>query len=81
MSHDHSLNFCCNKESSTWKHVHEKLKDDENYLVCWKKEDGYSAPHRAYYIEEYGHFFSLENNNSHPIVADIYMKIPKVNIK
>lgn len=51
--------------------------DDKNYLVCWMNKDGkYSIPHKAYFIQEEGHFFSLENNNSHPIIADIYMEIP-----
>lgn len=51
-------------------------------LVCWLQEDGnYSSPHRAYYLEEEGHFFSLENNNSHPIIATIYLEIPDPNKK
>ena len=60
-----------------WKKVSEPPEDDRNYLVCYLQADGkYSGPHRAYYIEEENKFFSLENNNSHPIVADIYMDIP-----
>lgn len=52
--------------------------DDKNYLVCYKRAEGdYSAPHRAYWIEEERHFFSLENNNSHPIIADIWIEIPE----
>lgn len=52
--------------------------DDKSYLVCWydKDEKKYSSPHRAYYIASQGHFFSLENNNSHPIVADIWYELP-----
>ena len=63
-----------------WKSLIHKPQDDKNYLVCWLKEDAtYSSPHRAYYMEEDNRFFSLENSNSHPIVADIYMDMPDAN--
>ena len=54
--------------------------DDKNYLVCWydKDEMKYSSPHRAYWVKSLGQFFSLENNNSHPIVADIWGEMPEV---
>ncbi len=52
--------------------------DDKNYLVCWVDSEGnYSRPHAAYWLSEERHFFSLENNNSHPIVADIWMEMPE----
>lgn len=61
-----------------WKKVIDIPDDTKNYLVSWLESDGkFSAPHRAYYIGCEGKFFSLENNNSHPIVADIYMEIPE----
>ncbi len=63
-----------------WKKVKDKPKDDKNYLVCWLQAEGkYSSPHRAYYVQAEDKFFSLENNNSHPIVADIYLEIPEIN--
>lgn len=59
-----------------WKHVKDRPQDDKNYLVSWLQSDGtYSSPHRAYYLIDEDKFFSLENNNSHPIVADIYLEI------
>ena len=65
-----------------WKKTEDKPEDDRNYLVCWLREDGtFSAPHRAYFLEDEGHFFSLENNNSHPIVADIFYELPTPNFK
>lgn len=66
---------------NTWKQVKERPQDDKTYLVCWWKADEncYSSPHRAYFLEQYGHFFSLENNNSHPIMADIYYEYPDPN--
>jgi len=64
----------------TWKKVSDLPVDDKNYLVCYLEAEGkFSTPHRAYYLEAEGKFFSLENNNSHPIVADIYMEIPDPN--
>lgn len=64
-----------------WKCFKDRPKDDKNYLVCWLQAEGkFSTPHRAYYVEEEGIFFSLENNNSHPIVCDIYFEIPDVRI-
>lgn len=61
---------------NNWKQVKERPQDDKNYLVSWLQADGtYSSFHRAYFLEEEGKFFSLENNNSHPIVADIYLEI------
>ncbi len=61
-----------------WKQLKDKPNDDENYLVCWLQADGtYSAPHRAYYMQYEDKFFSLENNNCHPLVVDIYIEIPK----
>ncbi len=63
---------------SEWKKTSERPIDDKNYLVCWLQADGkYSRPHLTYFLEEEGKFFSLENNNSHPIIADIYMEIPE----
>lgn len=60
-----------------WKSFKERPQDDKNYLVAWLQADGtYSSPHRGYYIEEEGKFFSSENHNSHPIVCDIYLEIP-----
>lgn len=60
-----------------WKKLIEAPQDDKTYLVCWKQADGtYSSPHRAYYLHSENNFFSLENNNSHPIVVDIYMEYP-----
>lgn len=62
-----------------WKKFTELPQDDKNYLVSWSQADGtYSTPHRAYYIQEEAKFFSLENNNSHPIVCDIYIEMPKL---
>jgi hypothetical protein len=65
---------------SPWKKCSdEQPEDDQTVLISYiDDQDTYSAPHRAYYL--YGRFFSLENNNSHPIVADIWMKIPEVMI-
>jgi len=61
-----------------WKYVKDRPQDDKNYLVSCLNLDGkYSAPHRAYYIEKQGSFFSLENPNSHPIIANIYFEIPE----
>lgn len=65
-----------------WKKVKDRPQDNKNYLVCWFQADGtYSSPHRAYYLWEEDKFFSLENNNSHPIVADIYFEIPDIPTK
>jgi hypothetical protein len=65
-----------------WKKVHEGPVDDKTYLVCWIDSVGsYSTPHRAYFMEEDGHFFSLENNNSHPLHVDIYFEIPEIDIE
>ncbi len=56
--------------------------DDQHYLVSWLQSDGkYSAPHKAYYMEEENKFFSLENNNSHPLHVDIYFEIPEIYLK
>lgn len=65
-----------------WKPITDKPQDFKNYLVCWLQKDNgkYSSPHRAYYVEEEGNFFSSENNNSHPILADIYLEIPEISI-
>ncbi len=66
-----------------WKTIKDNLPiDDKNYLVCWRDTDGkHSAAHRAYYLEEEGKFFSLENNNSHPLHVDIYFEIPEIYLK
>ncbi len=65
-----------------WKKVSDQPQHDKNYLVCYLQADGdFSTPHRAYYFEDERKFFSLENNNSHPIVADIYIEIPYPNTK
>lgn len=59
-----------------WKYLEDRPIDDKNYLVSYRQADGkWAAPHRAYWVEEEQKFFSLENNNSHPIIADIYMEI------
>ena len=59
----------------TWKKLNEGPEDDETYLVSYLKSNGtYSSPHRAYYDEEEDKFYSLENNNSHPLIVDIYFK-------
>ncbi len=57
-----------------------KPEDDKNYMVCWmsRPEGIYSRPHAAYWVESEGHFFSLENSNSHPIHADIWHEMPDV---
>jgi hypothetical protein len=61
-----------------WKCVGDRPQDEKTYLVSWRRADGtFSAPHRAYYVLYEDKFFSLENNNSHPIVADIYFEIPE----
>lgn len=53
--------------------------DDKNYLVCWLSREGkYSRPHLAYWVEFESHFFSLENNNSHPLHVDIWHEVPKI---
>jgi len=73
------------KEKFTmWKpfNIANRPTDDETYLVAWLESDGkYSATHRAYYMEVEGKFFSLENNNSHPLHVDIYFEIPEIDIK
>lgn len=62
-----------------WKNLIIKPEDDRTYLVSYQRADGlFSAPHRAYYVEEENKFYSLENVNSHPIVADIYIEMPEV---
>lgn len=62
-----------------WKKV-EQPKNDQNYLVCWRQEDfTYSIPHRAYYDEQEDKFFSLENNNSHPLYVDLFIELPDPN--
>lgn len=64
---------------SKWKKIADLPIDDKNYFVCWKDCEGkYSRPHLAYYVESENKFFSLENNNSHPIHVDIYMEMPEV---
>lgn len=64
----------------TWKDKVHKInlpEDDKNYLISYLRADGtYSSPHRAYWIEEEEKFFSLENNNSHPLIADIWIEMP-----
>jgi hypothetical protein len=62
-----------------WSFDRFSLKDDATYLVMYKHADGrYSLPHRAYWVQEENKFYSLENNNSHPIVADFWMEIPEI---
>ena len=62
-----------------WKKSSDIPEDDKTYLVCWLDCEGkYSSPHRAYYRACEGKFFSLENNKSHPIVADIYIEMPEL---
>jgi len=62
-----------------WISIKDKPQDDKNYLVSWLQADGtYSTPHRAYYLIDEDKFFSLENNNSHPLVVDIYWEIPEL---
>ena len=67
-----------------WKHfnVANEPEDDKNYLVSWLDCEGsYSTFHRAYYMEMDRKFFSLENNNSHPLHVDIYFEIPDIEVK
>ena len=53
------------------------LDDRRDYLVRYMQPDGrYSNSHRAYWVHEEGKFFSCENQNSYPIVADIWLEIP-----
>lgn len=60
----------------------EDLKDDCNYLVCYRNYEGkYSLPHKAYWIADEKKFFSLENNNSHPIHVDVYIEMPSLNLR
>ncbi len=62
-----------------WKNADDCPEDDKNYLVSYLQADGkYSSPHRAYYIKEEDKFFSLENNNSYPIICDIFIEIPEL---
>ncbi len=57
-----------------------ELQDDKNYLVAWRNCDGkYSTYHRAYYIAEEKKFFSLENNNSHPLHVDVFLQTPNID--
>lgn len=52
--------------------------DDKNYLVAYKcSHNMYSNFHRAYWVEEEKQFISLENNNAHPIIADLWMEMPQ----
>jgi len=65
-----------------WKKARSRPKDDKTCLVAWLQEDGsYSTYHRAYYLEDEDHFFSLENPNSHPIVVDIYFEVPDIEVE
>lgn len=70
------------KNDLTWKDSVHKIylqEDDKNYLISYLRSDGtYSAPHRAYWVREEEKFFSLENNNSHPLIADIWTEIPEL---
>lgn len=64
-----------------WKtYPDEKPIDDKNYLVCWLHNNlKFSTPHKAYYCEEEDKFISLENNNAHPLVVNIYIEFPDPN--
>ncbi len=67
-----------------WKYFHkcecglnEDLNDEAFYLVTYLLSDGsFGIPHRAYWVEEEEKFYSSENNNSHPIYVDFYIKMP-----
>lgn len=49
--------------------------EDRNCLCCYLDDQlKWSMPHKCYYME--GHFFSLENNNSHPLVCDKWSYMP-----
>ncbi len=62
-----------------WKKLTDCPQDDKNYLVCWRDSSGrYSRPHMAFFMEADNRFFSLENNNSHPLHVDIYCEVPEV---
>jgi hypothetical protein len=54
--------------------------DDKHYLVCWfdRSTGKCSAPHKAYWLEAEGHFFSLENNNCHPLHVDVWHEMPEL---
>lgn len=63
----------------SWKNLKDRPIDDKNYLVSWLQADGtYSSPHRAYFVEEEGKFFTLEGYHSFPLIVDIYCEIPEV---
>jgi len=73
--------YCSSKENAWKKFTYEKPQDDDTVLVSYINCEGeYSSPHRAYYDLADGKFFSLENNNSHPIVVDIWIKVPQVDV-
>ena len=66
-----------------WKHfnVANPPQDDKTYIVAWLDSDGkYSTFHRAYYMEWDRKFFSLENNNAHPLHVDIYFEVPEIGV-
>ncbi len=67
-----------------WKQFNSKsfldLKDDKNYLVVWIDGDGrFSRAHLAYWSQSDELFFSLENNNFHPILVHYYLEYPDIN--
>lgn len=65
--------------NNQWKKLSDVPKDNKNYLVSWKDCKGkYHRPHAAYYFESENKFFSLENDNSHPLYVDVYMEIPEL---
>ena len=73
-------------EYNPWKELTDPcapdLNDLENYLVCYQESAGcYSAPIRAYWVEEEGCFFPLDAQYAFPLNVDLYMRIPKPRFK
>lgn len=63
-----------------WNNFSSLPNDKSSYLVSWRKEDGsFSEPHRAYWVEWEGRFFSSENGNDHPLAVDLYFEIPQIS--
>ena len=64
------------QEKMFWNDVRKKLpEEDQNCLICYLEEDGDFIYHRAYFCE--GSFRSLENHNSYPLVAELWIPIPE----
>lgn len=68
------------KKQYKWKQrspLDDELEDDRSYLVTWRRKDGgYAHPHLAYWIEDEGHFFSIESMHAQPLYVDIYVELP-----